>query len=49
MPIRIRRHDKLTYRAKPTEYKGVSVPFAITPMACYADKKPKFRMLCGSI
>jgi hypothetical protein len=34
---------------KSDEYKELSAFLAIVPMACYTDRKPKFRVLCGSI
>jgi len=49
MPIRIRCRDKPRYRAQPNEYKELSASLAVAPMACYADRKPNFRVLCGSI
>jgi len=49
MPIRIRRHDKPLNRQQAIEYKGITTPSARNPKACYADRKPILRILCGSI
>lgn len=49
MPIRIRRRDKPLDRAQPTEDKGISATLAAVPLACYAGRKTKPRILCGSI
>jgi len=35
--------------AQPTDDAGFSALLADDPEACYTDRKPKFRMLCGSI
>ena len=48
MPIRINCRDKPRVRAQPTEDKRLSAPLANDPEACYPDRKPKFRVLCGS-
>ncbi len=47
MPIRIKCRDKPRDRAHPTEDKALSAPLADDPEACYTDRKPEFRMLCG--
>lgn len=49
MPIRIRCRDKPRYRAQPNEYKELIASLAIALMVCYADRKPNFRVLYGSI
>ncbi len=49
MPIRIKCRDKPRYMAQPNEYKELIASLAIALMACYADRKPNFRVLYGSI
>lgn len=49
MPIRIRCSDKPLDRQEAIEYKEISTPLARNPEACYTEKKPKFRILCGLI
>ena len=49
MPIRIRRHDKSVNGTQVVEVSWITVLRVDDPAACYTDKKPKFRMLCGSI
>lgn len=49
MPIRIRRQDKTWHGTQVTETKGIIAALADGSTACYADRKPKFRILCGSI
>jgi len=46
---RLRRHDKLWHGAQVTEVKGTIVALADGSRACYTERKPKFRTLCGSI
>ncbi len=47
MPIRIECRVQPRDRALPTEDKGLSVSLADDPQACYTDRKPESRMLCG--
>jgi len=49
MPIRIRCRDRPRDRAQPTEDKGINATLAAIPMACYTDRKPELRILCGSV
>ena len=49
MPIRIKCRDKPRDRVQPTEDEVLCAPLVDDPEACYTDRKPKFRMLCGSI
>jgi len=49
MPIRIRCRDKPRYRAQQSEYKELIAFLVVALMACYADRKPKFGVLYGSI
>ena len=49
MPIRIRCRDKPLDGTQVTEDGGVSAPMASAPKACYADRRTKPRILCGSI
>jgi len=49
MPIRIRCRDKLLDRAQPREDKGINATLAAIPTACYTDRKPGLRILCGSV
>ena len=49
MPICIESPDKPRDRAQSTEDRGLSAPLADDPEACYTGRKPKFRMLSGSI
>jgi len=49
MPIRIRCRDKPRYRAQQDEYKELIASLVIALKACYADRKPNFRVLYGSI
>ncbi len=51
MPIRIESRDKPRDRAQPAEDPGLSAPHTDTDdaEARYADRKPKFRMLRGSV
>jgi hypothetical protein len=34
---------------QPIEYKGANTPPARNPTACYMDRKPEIRILCGSV
>ena len=49
MPIRIQHRDNPRDRAQLTEDAGHGAPLAADLEACHTDRKPKFRMLCGSI
>ena len=49
MPIRIRCRDKLPDSQQVFESKRFTTPSARNPNACYMDRKPEIRMLCGSI
>jgi len=49
MPIRTKCRAKPRHRAQPTEDTGLGASLADDPETCYAAKKPKFRMLCGSL
>jgi hypothetical protein len=48
MWVRIICPDKSLHRAQTTEYKGISALPKGNPMACYMDRKSKFRSLSGS-
>ena len=48
MPMRVKRRDKPRDRAQPAEDTGLSAPLAGDSEACYTDRKPQLRMLCGS-
>ena len=49
MPIPIRYRDKLLDGTQPTEIKGSGTPLAGAPDVCYASRKTKLRILCGSV
>jgi hypothetical protein len=49
VPIRIRYRDRLLDRAQPTKDKGISATIAAVSTACYTDRKPELRILCGSV
>ena len=49
MPVRIIRYDKSMDRTQATEGRGIRGPLATDPAACYSDRKPKIRIVCGSI
>ena len=49
MLTRITRHGKLWHGKEVTEAKGIIAALADGSTACYADRKPEFRILCGSI
>ncbi len=49
MPIRIRCRDRPGDGAQPTEDTRLSTPPADDPEPCYTSRKPKLRMLCGTI
>jgi hypothetical protein len=49
MLTRIRRHDRLRHGTQVTEANGIIATVADGSTACYTDRKPKFRILCGSI
>jgi len=49
MPIRIKRHDKSWQGTQVTEARGTIAALADGSTACYAGRKPKFRILCGSV
>jgi endo-1,4-beta-mannosidase len=49
MPIRIRYCDKPLDSQQAIGYKGVNTPSAGNPKACYTDRKPERRILCGSV
>jgi hypothetical protein len=49
MPISIRRRDKTLDRRQAAKCKGVNMLLARNPDACYADRKPEPRILCGSV
>ncbi len=49
MPIGMKCGDKPRDRSQPIEDKGLRAPLGDDPEACYADRKPRFRMSCGAI
>jgi hypothetical protein len=49
MPISIRRRDKTLDRRQAAKCKGVNMLSARNPDACFADRKPEPRILCGSV
>jgi hypothetical protein len=48
MPIRITRPDKSSYGMQPYEIKRLVAAHSDESTGCYADRKLKFRILCGS-
>ena len=46
MPIRITRRDKTLNATQVAEDSGVTMPLSDDPAACYAGRKPTFRILC---
>jgi len=36
-------------RQAAAEDKGISAILAVVPTACYTDRKPELRILCGSV
>ena len=49
MPIRIRCRDKPPDRQQAIESKGINTLSVKNPKACYTDRKPELRILCGSV
>ena len=49
VPIRIRCHNKSWHGTQVTDAKGIIAALAHGSTACYTDKKPMFRILCGSV
>jgi len=49
MPIRMRRPDKALDETQVTEASGLSWSLSDDPAACYTDRKPRSRILCGSV
>ena len=49
MPIRIRRHNNSWHETQVTEANGIIAALADRSTACYTGRKPKFRILYGSI
>jgi hypothetical protein len=49
MRIRIRPHDKKQQPVQVTDIGGIIAKLFASPMACYMDWKPNFRIICGSI
>ena len=48
MPTRIRCCDKPPHEQQLTDMAGISAYFAGESLACYADRKPELRIVCGS-
>ena len=49
MRSRMKRREKPRDGAKPKEDTGLGVSLADDPVACSADTKPEFRVLCASV
>jgi len=49
IPIRIRRHDKTSQETQSAGSERAIGSVTAATTACYTDRKPKFRVLCGSI
>ena len=49
MPIRIRCRAKLLDSRQVIKCEGLNTPSARNPKACYTDRKPELRILCGSV
>ncbi len=49
IPIRKRRYDKCQQRMQGADIGGIIAEILGLSTACYADQKPIFRILCGSI
>ena len=49
MPIRIRRHDSKRQETQGTHSERTNADLSGGSTACYTDRKPNFRALCGSL
>ncbi len=49
IPIRIRRHDNKCKETQVAVPEGIVAAAFVMLRACYVDRKPAFRTLCGSI
>ena len=49
MPIHIRRHDNKRQETQVIDSEGSNADLSGGSTACYIDRKPNFRALCGSI
>jgi len=49
MPIRIRCHDKKQQGTQVADFGEINAELLAVSTSSYTDRKPMFRMLCGSI